>query len=126
MTTNLMVESVDASVAFYRDILGFSIVASVPGKKDALQFAILAKDNLTLMLQERTSLAEEYPTLATARVRPSATLYINTDDLNGLYQELKAKHAILCDMHTSFYGAKEFAIADTDGYVLTFAEQAGA
>jgi hypothetical protein len=29
------------------------------------------------------------------------------------------------DLHTTFYGAREFAIQDCNGYVLAFAEMAG-
>jgi len=122
MTTNLMVENVDESVAFYRDILGFSVVASVPGDSGSLQFAILLKDNLNLMLQEKHNLIGEYPILDTPEVHPSTTLYITVDNFNDLYCELKSKYEILCDVHETFYGSKEFAIADNSGYVLTFTE----
>jgi len=122
MTTNLMVENVDESVAFYRDILGFSVVASVPGDSGSLQFAILLKDNLNLMLQEKHNLIGEYPILDTPEVHPSTTLYITVDNFNDLYRELKSKYEILCDVHETFYGSKEFAIADNSGYVLTFTE----
>ena len=122
MTTNLMVESVDKALAFYKDVLGFSVVASVPGKNDGLQFAILSKDKLSLMLQERTNLIEECPVLDTAKVCPSATLYTMVDNFEELYEEIKSKHPIYAEIHTTFYGAKEFAITDVDGYVLTFTE----
>jgi uncharacterized glyoxalase superfamily protein PhnB len=122
MTTNLMVEKVDDSVAFYQDILGFSVVASVPSESGKLQFAVLSKDSLMLMLQEKSNLIEEYPILSTDKVHPSATLYIDVDNLGELYQDLKERHEILCDLHTTFYGSKEFAVADNNGYVLTFTE----
>ena len=58
MTTNLMVESVDKSIVFYRDVLGFSVVTSVPGKGNELQFAIMSNDDILLMLQEKDNLIE--------------------------------------------------------------------
>lgn len=122
MTTNLMVESVDKAIAFYKDILGFSEVASVPGKNNELQFAILSKDQLMLMVQEKSTFIEEYPILNTPKVQPSISLYIAVDNLDALYDELKTKHSINTELHTSFYGAREFAITDVDGYVLTFTE----
>lgn len=64
ITTNLMVTSVDTSVKFYQEILGLEVVASVPAKNQTLQFAILAKEAMTLMLQEKENLSEEYPILA--------------------------------------------------------------
>jgi uncharacterized glyoxalase superfamily protein PhnB len=125
MTTNLMVESVDDSAAFYQNALGFSVVDSVPDKSGKLQFAIMSKDNLTLMFQEKNSMTEEYPILSADRVHPSVTLYITTDNFDELYLELKSGHKILRDAHTTFYGSKEFAVADNNGYVLTFAEHRG-
>jgi uncharacterized glyoxalase superfamily protein PhnB len=122
MTTNLMVESVDDSVAFYQNVLGFSVVASVPSKSEKLQFAILSKDNLMLMLQEKNNLTAEYPILNTDKVHPSVTLYIMVDNFDELYHSLKERYEILRDIHTTFYGSKEFAVADNNGYVLTFTE----
>jgi len=122
MTTNLMVESVDKTIAFYKEILGFSLVVSVPGKNDAFQIAILSKDKLMLMVQEKSNFIEEYPVLDTLKIRPSVSLYIAVDDFDALYEEIKSKHPINTELHTSFYGAREFAITDIDGYVLTFAE----
>lgn len=123
ITTNLMVRSVDKAIDFYQDILGFSLVASVPGKSDELQFAMLSKDNLMLMMQERRNFIEEYPVLNTEQVRPSISLYIMVDDFEVFYEKIKGKYPLNTDLHTSFYGAKEFAITDMDGYVLTFTEQ---
>ncbi|MCP1109535.1 putative glyoxalase superfamily protein PhnB [Lachnospiraceae bacterium PF1-21] len=123
MTTNLMVKSVDKAMAFYKEVLGFSEVASVPGKNNELQFAILSKDQLMIMMQEKNNFIEEYPVLKTPAVQPSVSLYIVVDNLEALYNELKTKHSIYTELHTSFYGAKEFAITDVDGYVLTFTER---
>lgn len=125
MTTNLMVESVDKAIAFYEGVLGFSIMASAPGKNEGLQFAILSKDKLMLMLQEKSNLIEEYSILHTDVVHPSVTLYIMVDNFDALYAEIQGKYPIYTEIHTSFYGAKEFAITDLDGYVLTFTEKKG-
>ena len=122
ITTNLMVESVDETADFYSKILGFSVAASVPGKDGKLQFAILVKDNLTLMFQSRENLILEYPVLETVKTQPSATLYIKVDNFNELYEELKCKHEILVYIHKTFYGRNEFAVKDNNGYVLTFTE----
>ena len=121
MTTNLMVESVDKAINFYRDILDFTVLVSVPDEND-LQFAILSKDGLSLMLEKRSVLIGEYPVLNTEKVRPSVSLYIMVDNFMELYEELKSRHPIYVELHTSPYGAKEFALTDVDGYVLTFTE----
>ena len=122
MTTNLMVNSVNKAIDFYKGVLGFTEIATVPGKNDEFQFAILSKDKLMLMMQERNNLTEEYPVLQTEKVQPSVTLYIAVDNFDELFKEIKSKHPIYTEIHTSFYGAREFAITDADGYVLTFTE----
>lgn len=122
MTTNLMVNNVEKSITFYQGILNFEVLVSVPGKEGGLQFAILGKDTLTLMVQEKGNLIEEYPVLKVEKVYPSVTLYIEVDDLDTLYDKIRKKHPINTEIHTSFYGAREFAITDADGYILTFTE----
>ena len=122
MTTNLMVENVSEAITFYQNILEFSVVDSVPKEGGGLQFAILTKDGFMLMLQERKSFIAECPMLATDRVHPSVSLYIQVDNLDALHEELSARYPIAFAMHTTFYGAREFAILDKDGYVIVFAE----
>lgn len=122
MTTNMMVKSVEKSIAFYEGVLGFSVIATTPGKDDTLQFAILAKDNLMLMVQEQSSLIKDYPVLHTDTVKPSINLYFLVDDFEALYKDIKSKHPIHTELHTADCGTEEFAILDADGYVLTFTE----
>ena len=122
MTTNLMVENVEVSLRFYQEILGFSVGVMVPKESGGLQFAILEKDGISLMIQDRENFIEEYPILDTQKIQPSISLYISVDNLEELYQNLQEKYEILKEMYTTFYGSKEFAVADADGYVLTFTE----
>lgn len=119
MTTNLMVESVEETTAFYQEILGFTTVTSVPNDKGFLNFAIMANDNLTLMFQQKDNFIEEYPSLATKTVKASISLFIVVDNFVELYRLVKGKAEMLADIHETFYGSKEFAIADNNGYVLT-------
>jgi uncharacterized glyoxalase superfamily protein PhnB len=118
-----MVESVEDSLNFYKTVLGFTEVASVPNEKGKLQFAIAAKDNQQLMFQERENLCEEYPVLATEKVKPSISLFIMVDDFADFQKEIQSKTKLLVEEHTTFYGTKEFAIADNNGYVITVAEK---
>lgn len=122
MTPNLMVGDVQATIDFYKNILGFSVVASVPNEKTRLQFAILVKDEFNLMIQERSNFIEEYPSLKVSKVQPSISLYIQVNNFESFYNELKSHYPIISDIHSTFYGSKEFAIEDNNGYVLTFTE----
>ncbi|MDR2901171.1 MAG: hypothetical protein LBV20_06595 [Treponema sp.] len=122
ITPNLMVENVAETIAFY-ERLGFAAVATVPKEGGGLQFAILVKDNLTLMFQDRESLTAEYPILKTEKTQPSITLYIIVDDVKAYYDEIKPNYELQAELHKTFYGAEEFAIKDNNGYILTFTEE---
>jgi uncharacterized glyoxalase superfamily protein PhnB len=121
ITPNLMVTSVEESLAFYAG-LGFAEVTSVPDPETGkLQFAICAKDDTMVMFQERTNLAAEYPALS-VDATPSITLFIRVSDAAARAEDLKGKVAFAADLHKTFYGADEFAIIDNSGYILTFAQ----
>jgi uncharacterized glyoxalase superfamily protein PhnB len=125
ITPNLMTENVAETIAFY-ERLGFTATETVPKEgaqnSGGLQFAILVKDNLMLMFQERESLTAEYPILKTDKTQSSITLYIIVEDVNTYYDEIKSKYEVQSELHKTFYGAEEFAIKDNNGYVLTFTE----
>jgi uncharacterized glyoxalase superfamily protein PhnB len=118
-----MVESVEDSLDFYKTVLGFAEVASVPNDRGKLQFAIVVKDGQQLMFQERENFCEEYPILKTERVKPSVSLFLMVDDFADFQKKIQSKTKLLAEEHTTFYGTKEFAIADNNGYVITVAEK---
>ncbi len=76
------------------------------------------------MFQSHKSLANEQPSHAGSPVGTSFTLYIQADDIEALYRGIKDKAAIIEDLRTTFYGAREFCIRDIGGNVLTFAGRA--
>lgn len=117
-----MVENVEKSISFYEGILGYTVSATAPNEDGSLQFAILAKDDTHLMIQERTNLISELPTYAAQKVQPSATIYVMVDNFSELYGELSGKAELLVELHETFYGAKEFGVADPDGHAVVFTE----
>jgi uncharacterized glyoxalase superfamily protein PhnB len=123
ITTNIMVENVKETMNFYCSMLGFESILTVPSEGDIFDFAILKKDNISIMLQSKESLVEEYPTLNTDEIVPSFTLYITVKDIDKLYKEITNKNVKLAkEMHKTFYGKKEFAIFDNNSNILTIAE----
>jgi uncharacterized glyoxalase superfamily protein PhnB len=46
--------------------------------------------------------------------------------VDALHDRLKAAVKIVMPIVTQFYGLREFAIEDPDGYVITFAERVNA
>lgn len=116
MTTNLMVTDINESIAFYQEALEFKVMDIVENV-----FAILGDGTVTLMLEERKALIEEYPSLNTETIKPTITLFTKVDDIHAYHQRIAQKFSILKAMNETFYGTLEFAIADPDGYVITFA-----
>lgn len=122
VTINIMVKNVAETINFYHEKLGFEKALSVPESGDNLNFAIVQKDNVSLMFQEQNNLLSEYPTLQGEDIKPMFTLFINVSDASKLYNDLKDKVGIAADLHKTFYGKNEFAIFDNNGNVLTLAE----
>lgn len=118
---NLMVESVDDTVKFYVEKLSFALVQSVPNEMGKLNFAIVSRGDCVLSFQLKENLVEEYHTLATNKISPSLTLFFTVDNIEQIYQELIPLVKIEKEMHTTFYGTKEFAFTDNNGNILTIA-----
>lgn len=119
VTTNIMVKNVKETIAFYEEKLGFQKVLSVPESGDVLNFAILVKDKISIMLQEQHNLIEEYPALRIEEIKPTFTLFITVSDVAALYEELKDKVTLAKELHKTFYGKDEFAVFDNNGNILT-------
>ncbi|HAH01153.1 MAG TPA: bleomycin resistance family protein [Ktedonobacter sp.] len=121
LTPNIMVEHVNNTVDFYRDVLGFALLTSVP-EQGTFDWAMMKHDAVEIMFQSRASLSGELPQFAGKAIGGTLTLYIDVADIKGLYASLQNKVKIVHDMATTFYGAEEFTIEDCNGYILTFAE----
>jgi lactoylglutathione lyase len=131
ITTNIMVDSVNETLDFYEAILGFKLalavsensgeIVTVRSANAPLGFAILRHDDVELMFQSRASLSRELPELADRPAGGAFTLYIQVTNVAELYESIRNKVATVKDLHTTFYGAREFYVRDGHGCVLTFA-----
>lgn len=134
LTPNLMVDDVAQSVVFYRDLLGFKFLMAMRDEKPVealpaagekpLDWAMVQRDQVAFMFQQRHSLVEEIPALADADIGASLTLYIELDGVDALYQSLQGKADILHPPKTSFYGRRELYLRDCNGYILALTEEA--
>lgn len=120
ITINIMVESVSDTIKFYKETLGFDVELTVPEEGEILNFAIIKKDSISIMIESKEALVEEYQVLDTKEIKPMFTLFINVNDVEMLYSELKDKVTIAKDIHKTFYGKLEFAIFDNNKNILTF------
>ena len=124
LTPNLMVEDVQQTLAFYTEVLGFTVLTTVP-EHPPLGFAIVQRDQVTLMFQSRPSLSENVPALTGSPIGASQTFYIEVEGVLDLYEALHGKVEIVVDLHKTFYGTQEFYFRDCNGYILSFSEAAG-
>ena len=115
-TPLLNVSDVEASLGFWRDLIGLTVTLRYePGGK--LLFATLQLDDVRLML----NLHGGDP--ATRRARPHYTemvLSFSVDDVHALVAELRAKGFDAPDPVSEFYGLDEIVIRDPDGYEIAF------
>ncbi|MDH6342498.1 putative glyoxalase superfamily protein PhnB [Parabacteroides sp. PFB2-12] len=122
LSPNIGVKSVDETVQFYTETLGFNLIMSVPAPTGGLQWAMVANGEATLMFQEMGNLTEEYPQLAGRPVLGAITFYVKMKGMQTLYEKLQGTAYLAKEMHKTFYGADEFAIFDNNGHILTITE----
>ena len=123
LTPNLLVSNVERSLAFYVDTLGFERGITVPDASPFV-FASVTSEPVEIFLNDAATAVKEYPAFAGRPIGATGTLYIEVEGVDALHDRLKSQVKIVIPIATQFYGMREFAIADPDGYVITFAERA--
>lgn len=134
LTPNLMVKDVNRTAEFYRDVLGFEFVMGVPEDGQdiipalqndrVLRYAMMKWGDVEIMFQATRSLSGEISAFVDMEVGGSLVLYMEVEDVEGWHVKLRDEVTIVKDLHTTFYGMREFYIRDCNGYVLAFAEEA--
>lgn len=124
LTPNLVVSSIDRSLAFYEGVLRFSRGTTVPPEAGPFVFASVTSGPVEIFFNAREAAEKEYPVLGERPIALSGTLFIEVEEIEALYKELEPKATIVMPYIVQWYGMKEFAIADPDGYVITFAQRA--
>jgi uncharacterized glyoxalase superfamily protein PhnB len=123
LTPNLVVANVERSLAFYVDTLGFSRGMAVPDASPFV-FASVTSGAVEIFFNDASAAIKEYPAFAGRPIGATGTLFIEMDGgVDALHDRLKPTVKIAMPLVTQFYGTREFAIEDPDGYVITFAER---
>lgn len=121
LTPNLIVSNVERSIAFYRDVLGFTLVTTVPDASPFV-FAIVQSGPVQIFLNAPEPAIAEYPAFKDRPIGGTLTLFIDVQNIKGSHDELKDKVKIVMPLEHKWYGVTEFAFEDPDGYLITFAE----
>jgi lactoylglutathione lyase len=125
---NLIVSNIDASTIFYRDILGFTVVTTVP-EQPPFAFVWLQRGDVSVFLNTAASVAQDLPGLSARPVGGTATLFVmvHADSaekgVDALFSTVSSRSRVVMPLKDQFYGMREFAIEDPDGYVLIFAQR---
>jgi catechol 2,3-dioxygenase-like lactoylglutathione lyase family enzyme len=128
LTPNLLVDDVERSLRFYEDVLGFTRGFTVPGERPFV-FGSVVSGPVEIFFNEKHTAAKEYPAFAGKAPGITGTMFIELGGSGGiepLHERLKTIVPVVMPLVTQWYGVKEFAIADPDGYVITFAERVAA
>ncbi len=115
---SFMVNDVSATMRWYETNLGFT--ADPFPEKEPFVFAILARDEIEIMLQR----IEGYQKPDLSPLRPAGVwdAYIRMEGVKEFYELVRARVPIKAPLTKRPYGDWEFEIIDPNGYVLVFSE----
>ncbi|MBR1127466.1 bleomycin resistance protein [Bradyrhizobium iriomotense] len=107
--TVFVVSDIAASLAYYRDVLGFEVTFEYG---QPLSYACLCRDEVALHLLAASQ---------TKRLPGHGAICIFVRDVDQLYAEVSARAAkLLNEPEVRDYGMRDFDAVDADGNQLTF------
>lgn len=121
LTPLIQVFDMPASIAFYRDILGFKVeMQSRPGEH--FDWALLRMGEASLMLNTAYEAEHRPPSPDPTRkaFHGDTALYFFCADLDEAYAYLVSKGVLAKAPVTRDYGMRQLYFADPDGYGLCF------
>ena len=77
---NLMVKNVNKSIDFYCNILGFTLIQTMPENGEP-EWGMVKKDNFFIMFQKEESIKSEYPELSDLNPGGALTFYIKISNI---------------------------------------------
>ncbi|HWF08913.1 MAG TPA: VOC family protein [Bryobacteraceae bacterium] len=119
LTANLYADRIEDCVAFWVDRLQFEKTVEVPGE-GGLVFAAVQKGAIELMYGTWASLEKDLGGTG-AYQRGTSFLFVEVDDIAAAHAAMKDVPMIAA-RHNTFYGAREFTVADPAGHLITFAQ----
>jgi len=122
LTPNLLVANVERSLAFYVDVLGFERGMTVP-EQPPFVFAAVTSGAVEIFFNDAASAVKEYAGFAGRPIGATGTMFIEIDGIDALHDRLSGTVTITMPIVNQWYGTREFAIEDPDGYMITFAQR---
>ena len=123
LTPNLVVRDVAASMEFYKSVLGFTTAFTVPDQKPFV-FASITSGSVEIFFNDHKAVEEDYPALTAKGIGGSLTLFIEVEGIDEILASVKQQNAkITMPLKEQFYGMREFAFEDPEGWMVTIAEK---
>lgn len=118
ITPSLAVADIDASVRFYAEVLGFDVTFTLPGEDGALVHASVRRGDSDIMFGK---LDQSNPH-DQGQLGKGVVLYATVDDnedIDAYFERVRDAGARVVQEPTDqFWGHRDWAIADPDGYHL--------
>jgi uncharacterized glyoxalase superfamily protein PhnB len=117
VTPSFTVQDIDASVAYYRDVLGFVVEDSYDDDSGKLRAVQLKAGTLRFFLNQ-----DDFAKGSDRTKGVGFRLWcVTTQDLDQLAADVEARGGELAHPVTErSWGGRDFAVVDPDGYVLSF------
>jgi len=123
LTPNLVVRDVAASVNFYCSVLGFQPGMKVPDDPPYV-FASVIMDKVEIFFNDHKAVEEDYPGLVSRPIGGTLTLFIEVEGIEEVLAAVQKSAAkIIMPLKQQFYGMREFAFEDPEGWIVTIAEK---
>ena len=109
----LWTEDFRGTIDFYTDVMGFT----TRGADEEIGWATLLIDDVPLMI----SRPNEH--VSYDKIGFTGSFYFSTDDVDALWEKLKDKARVCYGIEDFYYGMREFAVYDINGYLLQFGQE---
>ncbi len=123
LTPNLIVRDVAASMEFYRSALGFRPAMKVPDEPPYV-FGSVTSGGVEIFFNDQKAVAQDYPALGAKPIGGALTLFVEVEGIEEILAAIQKSGAkITMPLKDQFYGMREFAFEDPEGWVVTIAER---
>lgn len=109
----LWTEDFVGTVDFYTGVLGFD----ADEVNEEWGWATLSTDQVSIMLAKPNEHASY------DKIGFTGSFYFTTDDVDALWAKLKDKAPVCYGIEDFYYGMREFAVYDNNGYLLQFGQE---
>jgi catechol 2,3-dioxygenase-like lactoylglutathione lyase family enzyme len=122
MAPLLQVFDMPTSIVFYRDVLGFEVVATSQPGEERFDWALLRLNGFELMLNTAYEDDSRPDNLDPARIaaHDDTAIYFGCPDVDAAYEYLSPRITNLKKPKVAHYGMKQLYLHDPDGYNLCF------